>query len=561
MRFRLLYSGQGESRPYNGGSLFREYSGYHSTIGAAMSKVGPGSESKFRRIVLPLLVVAVAAIAIAVVWLVPGLARDARNFYTFLAVDFAIVLLSLWFVALSGLRWYVRVAGALLEAAILAIVAPNTVFDGDMVPHIRNPLERQYDKLEQQRSEQASEITTPTPIVLSAKSTDWPEFRGRKRDGVVVGPKLSRDWDAKPPQQIWKQPCGAGYGSFAISGNLLVTLEQRRDNEAIVGYDAETGRELWKYEYAAKFWEALGGLGPRATPTISAGDVYSLGAEGHLVCVDAKTGAHKWTVNILGETPNLKWGMAGSPLVVDDKVIVNPGFQGESQGENRAISAYDRKTGKLVWATASRKAGYSSPMLATFDGVRQIVLLDGNQVAGYDVTGGKMLWTYPWDQTNQDINVAQPIVWEKEGRVFISSGYTIGSAMLHVWKSPTGWKADQIWRHPNKPLRCKMSSPVEYQGFIYGLDEGMLACIDSDGKLQWKGDRFGHGQMLRREDLLIMQAENGDLVLFELTPREQRILGRVPAIKAARTWNTPAMANGRIYVRNDKEMACFELRD
>lgn len=526
-----------------------------------MSTTERGFGSAFRRIGIPALIVLLAVAAIAASWLVPGQALDARNFYTFLIVDFAVVLLSLWFIFLSGTRWYVRAAGVALELIILAIIIPNTVFDGDMVPHFKNPFDRQYDDLEKQRGEQARELAAK-PIELTATATDWPEFRGRKRDGVVVGPKLARDWKTKPPRQIWKQPCGAGYGSFAISGNLLVTLEQRRDNEAIVGYDTETGRERWKYEYAAKFWEALGGLGPRATPTIADGDVYSLGAVGHLVCVDAKTGAHRWTVNILGETPNLKWGMAGSPLVVDDKVIVNPGYQGDSQGENRAVSAYDRKSGKLVWATASRKAGYSSPMLATIDQVRQVILLDGNQVAGYDVSNGAMLWTYPWDETNQDINVAQPIVWEKQGRVFVSSGYTIGCAMLHVWKSPEGWKIKEEWKNVNKPLRCKMSSPVEYQGFLYGLDEGMLACIEAkSGKLKWKGDRFGHGQMLRCDDLLILLAENGDLVLFDLSPEEQRLVGRVPAIKAPRTWNTPAMANGRIYVRNDKEMACFDLRD
>ena len=525
-----------------------------------MSTSSSGSGSAFRRFGIPLLVVMLAGIVIAACWLAPGLPRDARNFYSFLAVDLALVLLNLWFIFLSGTRWYARTGIVVVEVIVLAILAPNMVFDGDMLPHLKNPFDRHYDDLEKQRSEQANEIKAK-PLELTSTASDWPAFRGRNRDGVVSGPKLSRDWQVKP-RQLWKQPCGAGWGSFAVAGNLLVTLEQRRDNEAIVGYEAETGKELWKYEYEAKFWEPLGGPGPRTTPTISGGDVFSLGAEGHLVCVNARTGDHKWTVNILGDTPNLKWGMAGSPLVVDDKVIVNPGFQGDSQAENRAVSAFDRKTGRLVWATASRKAGYSSPMLATIDNVRQIILLDGNQLAGYDLATGVMLWTYPWDETNQDINVAQPIVWEKEGKIFITSGYTIGCAMLHVWKSPEGWKVSELWKNVNKPLRCKMSSPIEYQGFLYGLDEGMLACIDAkNGKLKWKGDRFGHGQMLRWEDLLILLAENGDLVLFELTPLEQRILGRVPAIKAPRNWNTPAIANGRIYVRNDKEMACFDLRE
>jgi outer membrane protein assembly factor BamB len=515
--------------------------------------------STIRRFGLPLGIIALAGIASAIFMLIPDLAHDARNFYTFLAVVGAVFLLTIWLVAVSGARWYVRVSVVALEALALAIIAPNLVFDGDMIPHIRNPLEKHDDEVEKHRREHLASGPSK-PIDLSVSTTDWPEFRGRKRDGVVVGPKLARDWKAKPPREIWKQPCGAGWGSFAIAGSLLVTLEQRRDNEAIVAYDAESGKELWKYEYPARFWEALGGLGPRTTPTIADGDVYSLGAEGHLVCVDAKTGVHKWTADILDGAPNLKWGMAGSPLIVGENVVLNPGFQGESKFENRALSAYNRKSGKLAWSWAGRKAGYSSPMLATFDGIQQIVLLDGNQVAGYDISSGVMLWTYPWEDTNQDINVAQPIIWEAEGRVFISSGYSIGCAMLHVLKSPDGWKCDELKK--TKYMRCKMSSPIEYQGYIYGLDEGILTCIDSkECARKWREDRFGHGQLLRCEDLLILLAENGDLVLLEATPAEQRILGRVPAIKAQRTWNTPAMANGRIYVRNDREMACFDLRD
>lgn len=535
-----------------------------------------GSGSLGRRFGIPLGIVLLSGAAAGAIFLIPDLARDARNFYTQIVILLGILLLSLWLLVLSGTHWAVRIGAIALGAIVLAIIAPNVVWDGDMVPHLRNPLAKHDDEVEKHRREHAANGSVK-PLEIQVADTDWPEFRGRKRDGVVVGPKLARDWKTKPPRLVWKQPCGAGWGSFAVAGSLMVTLEQRRDNEAIVAYDAETGSELWKYEYPARFWEAMGGLGPRTTPTIADGDVYSLGAQGHLVCVDARTGSHKWTKQILEDTKNLQWGMAGSPLVVGDKVFVNPGFQGDENSPTKspAVAGYDRKTGTLSWIGSGGKAGYSSPMVATIDKVRQIILLDGTGISGFSLpstarrigssledSGGGTLWNYPWDQTNQDINVAQPLIWESEGRIFISSGYSVGCAMIQVWKTPTGWNCRDLWKNKNKPLRCKMSSPIAYGEFIFGLDEGTLACIAAfDGKLKWKGDRFGHGQLLRCEDLLILLAENGDLVLIEATPDEQRILGRVPAIKAERTWNTPAMANGRIYVRNDREMACFDMRD
>lgn len=525
----------------------------------------PVSSRSFRVWRVPLLILAVTLIGIALLWSQPDVPLDSKAPNTLFLSFAGAMLLGVWFIFFSGaaMRWRWLVFGMGIGAIGLGIwlmKAGYLVFDGDMVLHFRTP--RTGPDNEGAAASTPGGNATPLGEVTLKGEFDWPEYRGPRRDGVVLGPRLSRDWTAKPPRLLWKHPCGEGFASMAIAGNLLVTIEQRGDFEAVVGYDTQTGRERWKYEYRARFWEPLGGLGPRATPTISGDSVYSLGAEGHLVCLDARTGAHRWTVPILERNPNLTWGTAGSPLVVDDMVIVNPGHQDPGKTENRAVVAYHRETGAVVWTAPGQRAGYSSPMLVNLHDRRQIVLFDGRQVAGYDLEKGDLLWSYPWDRTREDINVAQPIVWP-DGRVFISSGYGVGSALIQVSRQSNRWVVTELWRRPNKPLRCKMSSPVEYQGYIYGLDEGILSCIDAkDGAVQWREGRYGHGQLLRYEDLLIILDEKGHLVLVEATPTRFHEMGKVKAIRSdPRTWNVPALADGRIFVRNEHEMACFDLRD
>jgi outer membrane protein assembly factor BamB len=337
-----------------------------------------------------------------------------------------------------------------------------------------------------------------------------------------------------------------------IVGDVLVTIEQRRDNEAVVRYDAATGKEIWAYEYPAHFQETLGGPGPRATPTIADGEVFSLGATGHLACLDGATGKMKWTVNILDDNDNIQWAMSGSPLVYDDLVVVNPGAQ-RSSAKGRALIAYDRKTGKQVWAAGDTRAGYSSPMLATLAGKRQVVMFDAAEVAGYDAKTGEKIWNVPFE-TYQGINVAQPILYDDD-RVFISAGYDHGSAMIQIDASG---KPKELWK--TRKLRSKFSNPVAHAGHIYGLDDGILVCLDEKtGQLKWKGERYGHGQVLLADGLLVILSEQGDLAIVEATPDESRQLGRLSAIKG-RTWNYHALAAGRVYVRNDQEMAALDLR-
>jgi outer membrane protein assembly factor BamB len=482
--------------------------------------------------------------------------RNASAMFTILVT---IALLLSWVLLFSGYRWLVRLvillAAVGVGAGALASVR-DVKFSGDMRPTFVFQWDRPQDDVLEAHRKQVGEALAPAPIRLdSGKPTEFPEYRGRKRDGLVVGPALARDWHARPPRVIWRQPVGGGYSAFAVAGNVAVTLEQRRDEEAVVCYDIASGKERWRFGYPAFFKEKLGGEGPRATPTISHGDIFSLGATGRLLCLDGATGKVKWSTNVLEGNDNVLWGMAGSPLVYDQVVVVNPGVQKDTVA-GRALVAFDRSSGKPVWSSGNRRAGYSSPMLATLAGKRQILLLDGQALGGFDAQTGKELWHFQWDETMNGINVAQPVVLEGD-RIFISSGYGIGCALVQVSRAQDKWSVTELWK--NKAMRCRFSNPVLYQGYLYGLDEGFLVCLDpATGQRQWKEGRYGHGQLLETGGLLVILSETGRLVLVEANPDAHVELSSFPAL-TGKTWNYLALMDGKAYIRNHLEMACYEL--
>lgn len=511
--------------------------------------------SSFRRF-FPLYLLPVAGVAILIAWLWPNaeLERMWRIFATSIICQLAFLLTLIWFVGFSGWSLTTRLLGIALLAAVIFGSVRRVWFTGDMlaVPEFRWTPTR----LEAIQAHQMGKEKAATVQIAEARNTDFPEYRNRNRDGLVTGPPLARDWQAQPPRLLWKQPCGSGYSGIVVVGPSLFTLEQRGDDEVIVCYDTATGQERWTFAYPDHFSEPLGGEGPRATPTIQGSDLFSLGARGELVCVDAATGKLKWRRNILQDNKNIDWAMSGSPLVYDDLVVVNPGKQTD-EATGKAVQAFNKDTGKPAWTAGNAQAGYSSPMLATLCGQRQVILLDAGVLAGYDPTTGKQLWTFPWDKTHQGINVAQPVVLDGD-RVFISSGYSQGCAMIQLGLADGKWTTEELFR--NKNMRCKFASPVYYQGHLYGLDEGILACLDpKTGERKWRRGSYGHGQLLLQDNLLVILSEDGDLVLVEATPERFKELGMIHALQGQRTWNHLALANGKAYVRNHVEMACYDL--
>jgi outer membrane protein assembly factor BamB len=522
----------------------------------------PPRRRSFLRFWLPWIILALGGVALAGIWAWPDPEWPAvfRMASTMGVTSLTLLLLGLWFVLFSGVRLWLRAVTVLAAAGAIWFLPKYLIriehFSGNLIPVVHFVWEKPASEaVEAWRRQTAGEKVSP--VDLSERPTDYPGYRGRECDGLIHGPDLARDWNT-PPRQLWRHPCGGGYAGFAVAGNGAVTIEQRGDREAVVCYDTDTGLERWVYDYPAHFKEQMGGEGPRATPTIAGGDVYSLGAEGKLVCLDGATGKLKWQVNVLEDNDNIQWGMSSSPLVYDRFVVVDPGNQ-KNTAKYGTAAAFDRQTGELVWKSGTARASYSSPQLFTLAGKRQLLLFDGEGLAAYDPEKGTGLWRHPW-KTNPPVNVAQPIVLPGD-RVFVSSHYGLGCAMLQVSLDYSGnWAVKELWK--KMTMRCRFTSPVaddQYQN-LYGLDEGVLVCLDpKDGSRKWRGGNYGHGQLLRAGDLLVIQAEDGDLVLVAVNGDGGHELGRFAALKG-HTWNYPALADGKVYVRNDHEMACYDLR-
>ena len=433
-----------------------------------------------------------------------------------------------------------------------------------------------YTELEQHRQQQASEAppataaaTAATPVpqasvaasptaeaaaAAHASSTrnHWTNYRGPKRDGRYDETPISTAWPQNGFSPLWKQPVGIGFASFAIADGKAFTIEQRRSQEVVAAYDLATGRELWKQAWDAEYNDSNGD-GPRSTPTWDQGRLYALGATGELRCLDANTGAVVWGKNILSENQasNLQWAQAASPLVVDDKVIVLPGG-----GGGKSVVAYNKNTGAPVWKALDDRQAYVSPMLVELGGRRQIMVVSSLRVVGLTPENGSLLWSYPWD-TDMGINVSQPVVVDRN-RFFISSGYGKGAALVELKGSGNNFTPATIWENTN--MKNKFNSSVLHNGYIYGLDEGILACLDvNTGERKWKGGRYGYGQIiLASGHLIVVDGNTGDVALVKASPDQFTEVARFSAVKG-QTWNNPALAGGRLLVRNSNEMAAYDI--
>ena len=380
----------------------------------------------------------------------------------------------------------------------------------------------------------------------------WSEYRGPGRRGIYDETEIRIDWPSDGLPLLWKRPVGGGYASVVVAEGVVFTIEQRRKREVVAAYDLRTGREKWIHGWDAEFTETLGGDGPRATPVWDDGRIYALGAEGELSCLDADTGAKYWSRNILLENgaANLQWGMAASPLIVDDKVIVLPGGSG-----GKSVVAYNKSTGAPVWSVLDDRQAYTAPQLVTVADRRQILVVSAQRVMGLVPEDGSLLWEHPW-VTHSGINATQPIITGKNS-LYISAGYDHGAASVEITGRDKTFSVRTLWQ--NNRMKNKFGSAVLHDGHIYGLDESILACIDAaTGERKWKGGRYGYGQVLLASGHLIISTETGDVVLVKAIPEKYEEVSRFSALKG-KTWNVPAMAEGLLIVRNTTEMACYNV--
>ena len=391
-------------------------------------------------------------------------------------------------------------------------------------------------------------MALPSTTAAAETGADWPGFRGPDRDGIIRGVRIETDWSASPPVELWRRPIGPGVSSFAVRGDLLYTQEQRGDDEVVSCYNATTGEPVWRHRDAARFFEPNAGAGPRGTPTLSDGRVYTFGATGILNVLDAGDGAVVWSHNAASDTDAKVplWGFASSPLVVDDLVIVAVAGQ---------LVAYDLATGDPRWFGPPADGGtwgtYSSPHLSTIGGVVQILLQSESGATSVAPADGTLLWERPWP-----VGIVQPAL-TADGNVLISSGS--GMRRIAVARGPGGWTIEERWT--SNRLKPDFNHFVVHNGHAFGFDGSILACIDlEDGKRKWKGGRYGHGQLvlLADQDLLLVVSEQGELALVLATPDQFTELARFPAIEG-KTWNHPVLVGDVLLVRNGQEMVAFRL--
>ncbi len=501
------------------------------------------------------------------IWIVSPPDTTMQTMHTYLTLFPMVLALGLWWTFFSRLRWRVRFLGwglVVLSGFIVSCFVRIDDVTGEVIPIFawrwaprREDVAAEYFKklpaAAPQTAKAVKAVADQAPEPLKITDADWPEYRGRQRDGIVRDVEIRTDWEARPPQALWRHPVGLGWSSFVVVDGLAFTQEQRQEQEVVVCYDVLTGEQLWAHQDVARFSEALGGDGPRATPTVYDGRLYALGATGILNCLEPRTGKKIWSHNILVENaiPNIPWGMTGSPLVYDQVVVINPG--GPKQ---QGLMAFDRVTGKPFWQAGNDEASYCAPQLSIVDGVRQILLFDGVGIAGHDPKDGRQLWKFPWT-TQAKCNASQPFVPEPD-QVFVSNGYGVGSVLLQVTHQKEDWTVKPLWE--SKKLRLKFNSGVLQDHYVYGLDEGILACFDlRDSKLKWKGGRYSFGQVLLVGEWLIVLAETGEVALVKAIPEAFTEVARFQAI-TGKTWNNPAMWKGLLLVRNGDEAACYDLR-
>lgn len=498
---------------------------------------------------VPLILLAAAG---AVIWvfLNYGHQRQDKNIATTVIALITFALLLIWCIFFSRLRPIFRftalglVIGAIVFAKIFLRIHGVT---GDLIPIVQWRWSRAAWVAPAAQAKPATPSAQPNDL-----TNDYPQFLGPNRNATLPSSHLARDWQAQPPERLWLQPVGPGWSGFAVAGSRAVTQEQRGENETVDCYDLLTGAPLWSYTYPAHFQSTLAGEGPRATPTLFGNRVFALGSTGILNCLDLETGKLIWTKDTIQEnhaTVNV-WGMSSSPLLVDDLVVIETGGQ-----SNRSLVAYRSASGEFAWGGGNADAGYCSPLLANLAGVRQIVIFNSGSVSAHDPLTGSNLWNYVWPGGQP--NVSTPVVLPGD-RLLVSSGYGIGSELLQIGRNPNGrLRAERLWK--SNRLKAKFTDVIYLNGFLYGLDDGIMACLDAaTGEQNWKDGRYGHGQEILAGDLLLLTAESGEVVLLDPNPEALRELTRFTAL-TGKTWNPPALAGRYLLVRNDKEAACYRL--
>ena len=399
-------------------------------------------------------------------------------------------------------------------------------------------------------------------------ATGSPQWRGALRKGVAAAGSFRTDWEKNPPKELWRAPVGGGYGSCSVAdGKLFVQDKPAEGKERVVCLDAGTGKQLWEYAYDSEPAGKDGNFatGPRATPAVAGNAVYTVGGAGVMLALEFDGGAVKlrWRHDLLGEfgAKMPQWGVACSPLVLGDKVVVTPG------GAGAAVVAFDRNTGEVRWKAGSNPPGYSSPVAAAVGGQETVFAFMGDALLAVRAADGKLTDEYRWE-TRFNGNIATPLVLDDK-YVFISSSYGMGSALLRPERSGDDVKLVEVCAaRERRPYQNHLSTSVYKDRYLFGVDgekgAGGLKCVSIDNKLaaqEWDGSEIGQANLILAGDHLVVQTDRGDLCLVEANPKEFNLVARIPKVLSGKNnWSTPTMVDGRLYLRDEEKVVCLDVR-
>lgn len=400
---------------------------------------------------------------------------------------------------------------------------------------------------------------TPLSAQTDAKG-EWPQILGPNRNGLSNETGLLDRWPEQGPKEVWRVPGGVGMSGLAISRGRVLTLVQREGEQWLISLDAKSGEQIWQTPLAPEYRNAMGN-GPRATPAIAGDHVFVFTGEGILSAHNFQDGKQLWSHNVLKELSGkeAEYGMACSPLVVGDQVVVTAG------APKGTLVAFDTKSGKQLWTAGKDPAGYSSPALLNVGGRQQIVAFTANSALGVDPAKGSLLWRYPF-KTNYECNIVTPL--EIKGQVFLSSGEDHGSVLLSLKPQADTFEISEVWNSfgTKSVLRNEWQTSMLLDGYLYGMDNvggagpiTHLTCIDAaTGDRKWQQARFGKGNLIAADGKLFITTMKGELVLVRATPERYDEIGRATVLGSTR--QAPALSNGRLFLRDDKEIVCFDVR-
>ena len=391
-------------------------------------------------------------------------------------------------------------------------------------------------------------------LAASAPAEDWPQWRGSNRDGLSRETGLLQEWAPGGPPLIWKATgLGSGYSTVAVADGRIFTLGATRDAEYVIARDVASGRELWRARSGQRYRDGRGD-GPRGAPTVDGDRVYALGARGDLTVLDTESGKRVWALNVLERFGgrNINWGISESPLVLEDRVLVNAG------GRSASIVALSKTDGSVLWASGGDEASYSSAVVATIRGVRQAVYFTGERALGVRVDDGSVLWHYR-RVSNRTANVATPIV--RGNFVFLSSDYGTGCALLEIQGTASAMSAQEVYF--NRAMKNHHASSVLVGNTVYGFNGRILTALDfQSGEVLWKDRSVGKGSLIYADGHLYVFSENSDVGLVEASRDGYREKGRFELPQSdEHSWSHPVIADGVLYLRDQDTLYSFDVRE